>query len=86
MAVQTMMFAGRKYCLSRLGFGLKVALQIIKAGCVVSRRDCKRRDVSVHEEVIMSSLQVRVKLIQFVIICKNPEQLEYGARVLGSDV
>ena len=34
----------------------------------------------------MLSLHVKAKLAQFGLICKDPEQLEDGTRVLGLDV
>lgn len=43
------MFAGRRYWLTRLGFGLNVVPQGNYQCRVVSRRDSKWRDVSVHK-------------------------------------
>ena len=42
-------------------------------------------DISVNEDTV-SALHVKVKLAQFGLICKDPEQLEDGAHVLGLDV
>ena len=88
------MFAGKRYCLTRLGFGLNVTLQLMKAiiNAVVSQEEKVKEGTSVYlgdiyvNEDIMSSLLVKAKLTQFGLICKDPEQLEDGAQVLGLDV
>ena len=42
-------------------------------------------DIYVNEDVVLSS-HVRSKLAEFGLICKDPECLEDGARVLGLNV
>ena len=42
-------------------------------------------DIYVNEDVVSSS-RVRSKLAGFALICKDPERLEDGARVLGLNV
>ena len=44
-----------------------------------------RDDIYVNEDIV-SSLHVKAKLAQFGLICKEPERLEDGSRVLGLDV
>ena len=91
---QTVMFSSKRYCLTRLGFGLNVAPQIMKAiiNAVLSQEEKVKKGISAYlddiyvNEDIMSSLHVKAKLAQFGLICKDPERLEDGARVLGLDV
>ena len=91
---QTVLLAGKRYCLTRLGFGLKVALQTMKAifNAVLSQEEKVKEGTSAYlddiyvTEDIVSSLHVKAKLNQFGLICKDPERLEDGARVLGLDV
>ena len=91
---QTVMFASKRYCLTRLSFGLNVAPQIMKAitGAVLSQEEKEKEETSVYlddiyvNEDIMSSLHVKAKLAHFGLICKDPERLEDGARVLGLDI
>ena len=91
---QTVMFAGKRYCLTSLGFGLDVAPQIMKASinAVLPQEEKVKDMISVHRddicvnEDIVSSLHVKAKLSQFGFICKEPERLEDGTRVLGLDV
>ena len=91
---QTVMFKGRRYCLTRLGFGLNVAPQIMKTiiSAVLSQEEAVERatsayldDIYVNEGIVPAS-RVQAKLAQFGLICKDPERLEDGARVLGLDV
>ena len=88
------MFAGKRYCLTSLGFGLNVAPEIIKAviNAVLSQEAKVKEGISVYlddiymNEDIVSSLHINAKLAQFGLICKEPERLEDGVRVLGLDV
>ena len=91
---QTVMFHGRRYCLTRLGFGLNVAPQIMKSimDAVLSQEDVIKRatsayidDVYVNEDIAPAS-QVRATLARFGLVCKDPVRLEDGARVLGLNV
>ena len=88
---QIVMFAGKRFCLTRLGFGLNVAPQIMKEiiNAVLSQEEKVKEgayayldDIYVNEDIV-SSLHVKAKLAQFGLICKDPERLEDGARVLG---
>ena len=91
---QTVVFAGRRYCLTRLGFRLNVAPQIMKTivNAVLSQQETIKEgtsayldDIYVNEDVVSSS-HVRSKLAEFGLICKDPERLEDGACVLGLNV
>ena len=91
---QTVVFAGRKYCFTRLGFGLNVAPQIMKTivNAVLSQQETIKEgtlayldDIYVNEDVVSSSC-VRSQLAEFGLICKDPERLEDGACVLGLNV
>ena len=42
-------------------------------------------DIYVNEDILLS-LHFWIKLVQFGLICKDPERLENGVRVLGLDV
>ena len=88
---QTVVFAGRRYCLTRLGFGMNVAPEIMKTivNAVLSHQETIKEgtsaylnDIYVNEDVVSSS-RVRSQLAEFGLICKDPERLEDGARVLG---
>ena len=91
---QTVMFSGKRYCLTRLGFGLNVTPQIMKViiNAVLSPEEKVKEGTSAYvddiyvSEDIVSSLHVKAKLAQFGLIYKDPERLEDGARVLGLDV
>ena len=91
---QTVVLAGRRYCLTRLGFGLNMAPQIMKTivNAVLSQQETIKEgtsaylyDIYVNEDVVSSS-RVRSKMAEFGLICKDPERLEDGARVLGLNV
>ena len=51
---QTVMFAGKRYCLTRLGFGLNVAPQIMKAiiDAVLSQEEKVKEGTSAYFDVI----------------------------------
>ena len=88
------MSAGKRYCLTRLRFGLNVAPQIMRAiiNTVVSQEEKVKEETSAYlddiyeNEDIVSSLYIKVKLAQFGFICKDPERLEDGAHILGLDI
>ena len=88
---QTVKIKGQRYCLTRLGFGLNVAPQIMRAivKAVIGQDDTVSRatssyvdDIFVNESVC-SAAQVKTHLERFGLTCKSPEQLSSGARVLG---
>uniref|UniRef100_A0A5S6R0A2 Integrase catalytic domain-containing protein n=1 Tax=Trichuris muris TaxID=70415 RepID=A0A5S6R0A2_TRIMR len=91
---QTVEFRGRRYCLTRLGFGLNVAPLVLKAilNFVLSQDPAIKRgtsayvdDILVNEDVIPAS-RVKEELERYGLECKSPERLVDGARVLGLKV
>ena len=88
---QTVKIDGKRYCLTRLGFGLNVAPLIMKAivSAVLSQEEAVGRsafayidDIYVNEDIVPVT-RVREHLAQFGLKCKDPERLKEGARVLG---
>ena len=91
---QTVMFQGRRWALTRLGFGLNVAPAVMKAvlGKVLSMdADVERGtstyvdDILVNEDVVTAE-QVRSHLCGFGLVTKDPERVKRGARLLGLQV
>lgn len=91
---QTVMVRGQRYCLTRLGFGLNVAPQIMKAvvGAVLAEdADMQRAvlpyvdDLLVNEDIISADSVVR-HFARFGLTCKQPERAADGARLLGLHV
>ncbi|KFD64015.1 hypothetical protein M514_23725 [Trichuris suis] len=88
---QTVMFRGRRYCRTRLGFGLNVAPTIMKAivGLVrslasdVSKGTSAYLDDILVDETIVSAHAVRKHLARYGLECKSPQKVSEGARVLG---
>ena len=88
---QTVIVDGRRYCLTRLGFGLCVAPEIMRAvirevlnqdsrmaTAVLSYAD----DLLVNEAVV-SSTEVAQHFARYGLTCKPPERAADGARLLG---
>ena len=91
---QTVIFRGKRYCLTRLDFGLNVAPSIMKAvlAKVLSQDDVIQQatspyldDIFVNENVA-SAQRVEHHLSKFGLTCKPAQRLADGARVLGLDV
>ena len=91
---QTVMYKGKRYCLTRLGFGLNVAPLVMKTivntvlkqeGEIDKATSAYIDDIYVNES-ISSASRVRAKMAEFGLSCKDPERLEDGARVLGLEV
>ncbi|KFD46863.1 hypothetical protein M514_12268 [Trichuris suis] len=91
---QTVIIQGRRYCLTRLGFGLNVAPVIMKA--VVSRvlslapdvhkgASAYIDDIFVNEDIV-SVDGVNQHLARYVLLCKVPQRVADGVRVLGLKV
>uniref|UniRef100_A0A5S6Q3K8 Integrase catalytic domain-containing protein n=1 Tax=Trichuris muris TaxID=70415 RepID=A0A5S6Q3K8_TRIMR len=91
---QTVIIKGRRYCLTRLGFGLNVAPTIMQA--VVERvlslaPDIQKGasayidDIFVNEDIVAANKVVR-HLERYGLSCKAPERIANGARVLGLKV
>ena len=89
-----MVFQGKRYGLARLGFGLNDVPQIMKTiiSAVLSQEEMVKKvtsayldDIYINKDVSPKS-HIQVKFAQFGLDCKDPEQLEYIASVLGVDV
>ncbi|XP_043214663.1 uncharacterized protein LOC122378020 [Amphibalanus amphitrite] len=89
---QTVVFGGKRYCLTRLGFGLKSAPQILKrVVATVLNHDEKIRDATSPymddifvDESVVSAERVEDHLRQYGLECKPAERVSgNGARVLG---
>ena len=88
---QTVEIKGTRYCLSRLGFGLNVAPSIMMAvmSAIRQQDEAERQatlsyidDIFVNEG-ILSAQAVKEHFESFRLICKKPEHLRDGAKVLG---
>uniref|UniRef100_A0A5S6Q0X4 RNase H domain-containing protein n=1 Tax=Trichuris muris TaxID=70415 RepID=A0A5S6Q0X4_TRIMR len=91
---QTVVVKGRKYCLTRLGFGLNVAPQVMKTvmSSVLAHDPMIRKgtsayidDVLVNEDLVAAS-RVERELERFGLQCKPHVRVSEGARVLGLNV
>ena len=85
------MIKGERYCLTQLGFGLNVALMIMKVivSTAVAQEEWMMKatssyidDIYVNVEVI-SVDEVKVKSESFGLTYKDPQCLKHGAKVLG---
>ena len=88
---QTVKFRGKRYCLTRLGFGINVAPAVMKAVLTtVLKEDMEVQraaspfvdDIYVDNSVV-STERVREHLFKYGLRCKPAERVEAGARVLG---
>ncbi|KAF0314327.1 hypothetical protein FJT64_015207 [Amphibalanus amphitrite] len=88
---QTVMVRGQRFCLTRLGFGLNTAPQIMKAvvrSVLEQDPDVQRAvlpyvdDLLVNEDVL-SADSVVAHFEKFGLNCKPPERAASGARLLG---
>ena len=91
---QTVELRGRRYCLTRLGFGLNVAPLIMKAvlTSALAQDELIQKaassfvdDIYINEEII-SADAVSAHLLKFGLRCKPAERVADGARVLGLKV
>ena len=91
---QTVQFKGRRYCLTRMGFGLNVALSIMQTivDAVLTKDKRRQRATSAYtddvyvDESIVSAARVMEHLYSSGLLSKEPEKLQDGARVLGLQV
>ncbi|KFD56609.1 hypothetical protein M513_02285, partial [Trichuris suis] len=91
---QTVMLHGRRYCLTRLGFGLNVAPSIMKAvvdkvlslAPEVSKGSSAYLDDIFVDESVVSARVVSKHLAQYGLESKSAESVWEGARVLGLQV
>ena len=88
---QTVEVWGRRYCLTRLGFGLSVAPLIMKAAvrAILEQDQALDRevlpyadDVLVDEDVVSAEWVVE-HLARFGLECNPPQRAADGARLLG---
>ena len=91
---QTVLFKGRRYYLTRMGFGLNVApsiMQTIVDAILTKDKRIQRAtsayvdDVYVDESIVPAAC-VKEHLCSFSLLSKEPERLRDGARVLGLQV
>ena len=91
---QTVVFKGKRYCLTRLGFGLSVAPLVMKAvlNTALGQNERVRSgtsayvdDVLVREDVVPAH-DVIAHLEEYGLQSKSPERLQEGARALGLQV
>uniref|UniRef100_A0A5S6QPD7 Reverse transcriptase domain-containing protein n=1 Tax=Trichuris muris TaxID=70415 RepID=A0A5S6QPD7_TRIMR len=91
---QTVGHKGRKYCLTRLGFGSNIASLVMKAvlGCALSQNANVQRgtsayidDILVNEDIVKASYVVQ-HLGGYGLTCKAPARVADGARALGFKV
>ena len=88
---QTVLVDGKRYCLTRLGFGLNVAPSVMKTVLeTIAKQDKKVQeavsfyldDVLVNEEVLTAEA-VAAHLGAYGLDCKPPVRVKEGSRVLG---
>ena len=91
---QTVILEGKRYCLSRMDFGLNVAPSIMRAivEATLSKDNEVRLatsayidDVFINKDIV-SATRVRQHLANFGLASKEPERLQNGARVLSLTV
>ena len=91
---QTVLFKGRKYCLTHMGFGLNVAPSIMQTivDAILTKDKRIQRATSAYiddvyvDESIVPAARVKEHLCSFGLLSKEPERLQDGARVLGLQV
>ena len=88
---QPVFFRGKRYCLTRLGFGLNIAPMVMKVDVseVLKQNDVIKGaaspyvdDLLVNEDVVTSDVVV-CHLRQFGLECNPAQRVVDGARVLG---
>ena len=88
---QTVVFRGQRYCLTRLGFGLNIALLVLKKvlGTVLSWNERIEQATSPYlddilvDEGIASAVEVEAHLRRYGLTSKPAERVSDGSRVLG---
>ena len=91
---QTVMFKGRRYCLTRMGFGLNVAPSIMQTivDAILTKDKRIQRATSAYiddlyvDESVVPAERMKENLCSFGLLSKEPERLQDGARVLGLQV
>lgn len=94
MAISNVMIKGKQFCLTHLGFSLKVAFLVMKfiIEAMQSQEESAGRmiltyidDVYVNENIMFAE-HVRAKLAEYRLMCKVPEHLKNGTCMLGTEV
>ena len=88
---QTVIIRGKRYCLTRLGFGLNVAPSVMKAvvRAVLAQDPAMERAVSPYvDDLLVDEDQISAECVaehfrRFGLECKQPARAEDGARLLG---
>ena len=89
---QTVMFKSKRYCLTRLGFGLNVAPMIMKSvvSAIVEQDDKVKKGTSTYvddifvDENVLNMEYVRKHFSKYGLKSKDGERIDgSGARVLG---
>ena len=91
---QTVMFRGRRHCLTRMAFGMSLSPSVMKAvlETVIGQDERVRAAVSSYvddilvNETVLPARDVAEHLRTFGLESKEPERAENGARVLGHRV
>ncbi|KRY45017.1 hypothetical protein T03_16340 [Trichinella britovi] len=90
---QTVVFKGKRYCLTRLGFGLNVAPLVMKAvlNCALPGSGSQERNLGVHRRHPGERKRRRRgpregNLAHYGLTCKTHERAADGARLLGLKV
>ena len=91
---QTVLFKGRKYCLTCMGFGLNVVLSIVQTivDAILTKDKCIQQATSAYiddvyvDESIEAAACVKEHLYSFGLFSKELERLQDGMRVLGLQV
>ena len=91
---QTVLFKGRRYCLTRMEFGLNVAPSIIQTivDAILTKDKRIQRATSADidyvyvDENIVPVARVKEHLYSFGLLSKELERLQDGVRVLGLQV
>ena len=91
---QTVVFKGRRYCLTRKGFGFNVAPSIMQTivDAILTKDKRIQRATSAYiddvyvDESIVPAARVKEHLYSFGLLSKEPERLQDGVRVLGLQV
>ena len=88
---QTVLFEGRRYCLTRLGLGLNVAPMIMKTvlnkvlsmSANIQKGTSSYVDDLIVNEDVVSAAEVRDHLARYGLVTKDPERVWDGTRLLG---
>ena len=86
---QTVLFKRRRYCLTRMRFGLNVTLSIMQKivdAILMKDKHIQRATSAYIDDNIVPMAHVKEHLYSFGLLSKEPERLQDGAWVLGLQV